>query len=258
MIRSLTRFCLISFIITFLNIFALSWRELKSQIESKYKEFSTSIKDLTIIMEVENKSLKEIEPLESKIFIKGEKYRMETKINIAQEASFPIWENIKNIYIFDGKELWIINSITGKQKISIEDWSAYQNLLNWWKNVIEDLKITGSEKIGDRICYILENKDKEEASKKIWIDQKEHTLIQIEEKDKETTKILNSNFKKIKNWEVPYTTEVFVNGELMLKNTIKSLEINKNLSDELFDVDKAERESKINIQDLMDKIKIEN
>jgi hypothetical protein len=69
---------------------------------------------------------------------------------------------------------------------------------------------------------------------------------------------MNSNFRKVEKWEMPYTTEVFADGKLMTKSTIKTLNINKGLSDDLFDADKvsAATPGMPGMKDMMKKFKI--
>ena len=120
--------------------------------------------------------------------------------------------------------------------------------MTWWENMPVNGKIIGSEKIGDKDCYIFETWDEEKKENKIkgWVDKTAFLLVQMESKGGkgETFKMVNSNFKKVKKWEIPYTIEVFTGGKLMTKTIIKTLNINKGLSDDLFDADKVKMEGK--------------
>jgi outer membrane lipoprotein-sorting protein len=240
------------------NVFALTWDELKVKIEAKYEGFYTEIKDMEMIMESETKGMEDAGPSEVKMFKKGEKYRMETKMNMPEGSGMPA--DMKSIIIFDGKDLWTINQFTGKQKLPADASAAGKDQMNWWKDMPSKGKIVGSEKIGDKDCYIVETWDEKNKDNKIrgWIDKASLLLIQMEFKggEGETFKIVNSNFKKVRKWQMPYTTEVFAGGERMSKSTIKTLNINKGLSDDLFNADKVRMKGKgvpgmPNIKDMM-------
>jgi outer membrane lipoprotein-sorting protein len=239
------------------NIFAMNWDELKSKIEAKYATFSDEIKDMEMVMESETKGMEDLGPSEIKMFRKGDKYRIETKMNVPEGSGMPAgMGDMKNIMIFDGKDLWTINQFTGKQKLSSDVNAVGKDQMNWWKDMPKKGKIIGSEKVGDRDCYVVEasNEDidtssirgDEENKIKGWIEKETFLLVQMEFQGakEETFKVVNSNFKKVKQWEIPYKTEVFTGGKLISENTIKTLDINKGLSDDLFDVDKASEDVK--------------
>ena len=247
------------------NVFAITWDELKGKIEAKYGTFSDEIKDMEMVMEAETKGIEGMEgagPSEVKMFRKGLKYRMESKMSMPEGSGMPA--GMKSIIIFDGKDLWTINQFTGKQKLPADASAAGKDHMNWWKDMPGKGKIVGSEKVGGRDCYIVEiwDEEKEEDKIKKWVDKKALILVQMEFKGGkgETFKMVNSNFKKVKKWEIPYTIEVFTGGKLMTKTTIKTLNINKGLSDELFDADKVKMEGKgvpgmPDMKDMMKKFK---
>jgi len=240
------------------NVFAVTWTELKAQIEAKYGSFSDEVKNMEMVMESEIKGMEGMQgpgPSEIKMFRKGDKYRMEMKMNIPEGAGMPAeMRNMTNIMIFDGKDLWSINQFAGKTKIEADADAAKGDQLSWWKDMPENGEIIGSEKVGDRDCYVVETWDidtssvtgKGENKIKGWIEKETLLLIQSEFKGAkdETFKTVNSNFQKVKNWELPYTTEIYVGEELISKTTIKSIKINQGLSDDLFDADKVKMESK--------------
>jgi outer membrane lipoprotein-sorting protein len=241
------------------NVFAITWPELRSQIEAKYGSFSDEVKDMEMVVESETKGMKGMQgtgPSEVKMLRKGEKYRMEMKMNIPEGSGMPAgMGDMTNIMIFDGKDLWSVNQFTGKTKIS-GDADTKGDQMSWWKDMPENGKIIGSEKVGDRDCYVVEawNEDIDTSSVstgkedkiKGWIEKGTLLLIQSEFKGAkdETFKAVNSNFQKVRNWELPYTTEIYAGGELISKTIIKTLKINQGLSDDLFNADKVKMETK--------------
>jgi outer membrane lipoprotein-sorting protein len=249
------------------NVRAETWDGLKAKIEAKYKGFSTEVKDMELVMISETKGMEKTGPVEVKMFTKGEKYRMESKMEMPEGSGMPSgMGEMESIVIFDGKDTWTINQFTGKQKLPADAAAAANanTRMTWWEDLPVNGKIIGSEKIGDKDCYIVEVWDEEKKDDKMkgWVDKVSLLLIQMEFKSGEgkTFKTVNSNFKKLNEWEMPYTMEMFADGKLMTKTTIKTLEINKGLSDDLFDADKVKVESKSmpgmpNIKDMMNKFK---
>lgn len=232
-----------------LNISAITWDELKIEIEKKYAGFSNEIKDMEILMKTESKEMKEMAPSEIKTFKKGDKLRIETKMNMPEGSNMPAeMGGMTNILIFDGTDLWTINKFAGKKKLPSDTYVGTKDQLNWWEDLPEKGEIIGSEKIGDRDCYIVETWNEKDKDNKIkgWVEKNTLLLIKMESKSSKdkTFMVINSNFQKVKEWELPYTTEVFTDGNLMAKTTITSLDINKGLSDDLFDADKISIDKK--------------
>jgi outer membrane lipoprotein-sorting protein len=265
--------CLLVLLCLFLtvNVFAITWEELKAQIEAKYGGFSDEIKDMEMLMEAETKGMEGMEdvgPSEIKMFKKGEKYRMEMKMNMPEGSGMPV--GMTNIMIFDGKDLWTVNQFTGKQKLPADASASAKDRISWWEDMPENGKIIGSEKVGDKDCYVVEswNEDIDTSSIKTdkkdkvkgWIEKGTLLLVQMEFQGAkgETFKVVNSNFKKVEKWEMPYNTEVYADEKLISKTKIKTLNINKGLSDDLFDADKvsAGTPGMPGMKDMMKKFKI--
>jgi len=234
------------------NVFALDWDGLKSKIEAKYKGFSAEVKDMEIVMESEVKGMEGMEgagPSEIKMFKKGEKYRMETKMNMPEGTGMPTgMKDIKNIMIFDGKDLWTVNQFTGKQKLPADANVSGKDQISWWEDMPTKGKIIGSEKVGNRDCYVVETWDEKNKDSKVkaWVEKTTLLLMKMESEsaDGKTFTVVNSNFKKVSKWQMPYTTEIFTGGKLMTKTTITTFNINKSLSDDLFDADKVSMDGK--------------
>ena len=99
-------------------------------------------------------------------------------------------------------------------------------------------KIIGSKKVAGRNCFLVEFEDEENSPfNRIWLDKKSLVLVKAEGKmpEGQTMQWINSDFRKIKGgWEYAYKTEVYVDGQLLFRTMVKSLELNKGLSDDLF------------------------
>jgi outer membrane lipoprotein-sorting protein len=231
------------------------WSTVLKEAKAKYAKFEKEIKDMTITQEIKLITPDGVMPSEAKMLRKGEKFRTESKIQIPQMESE--MASIEMVIIYDGKETWMVSSIMGKKKLSDEEDKIYQKERNWWQVISEKAEIVGSEKVGDRECYlVLIKEEKESPFTRIWVDQKNLVLVQAESKEPEgeTMLLVSSDFKKIKDdWEWPYKTEIYVDGNLMTTVGVKSLEINKGLSDELFNPDKLELKG-LSMEDMMKKM----
>jgi len=227
--------------------------------EAKYAKFKEEIKDMTAVQEMkmvtsEGEMISEMEMLR-----KGEKFRMDTTIEMSQAPDMPEgMGETKTITIYDGKDTWMISPFMGKKKLSGEEEKQYQRERNWWELISEKAKIAGTEKVGKRECYVVKIQEEEYPFTRLWLDKTNLVLIKGESKgtEGETILLVHSDFRKIKgDWEMPYKTEIYADGELMSTSLVKSLEINKGLSDDLFDPDKVMVKIKgFDIQEMMRKM----
>lgn len=230
------------------------WSSILKEARAKYAKFEKEIKDMTIVQETKMTTPQGEMTSGTKILKKGKKFRMETTMQMQMPG---VHGGMKTITIFDGKDTWMISPMMGKRKLSAEEEKKYQTEKNWWEVISEKAKIVGTEKVGNRDSYVVEFKEgKEFPFTKIWIDKKNLFLAKAESKGPKGKTMLwvFSDFRKIKrDYEMPYKTEMYVGGKLMSTNLVKSIEINKGLSDDLFNPEKVKVKG-FSMQEMMKKM----
>jgi len=226
--------------------FTQDWSSILKQAEAKYAKFENEVKDMTIVQEMKVVAPEGEMVSEIKMLKKGEKFRMETRMRAPEAPEMP--EGIETVVIYDGKDTWMISPLMGKKKLSGEEGKEYQKERNWWELVSEKAKIVGTEKVGERECYVVQREEGGEYPfTKLWLDKKNLNLTKGESKGpkKETIVWILSDFRKIKgDWEMPYKTEVYMDDKLISTSLVKTLEINQGLSDDLFNVAEVKEEKK--------------
>ncbi len=227
------------------QVFTAEWSTIHKKLKGKYASFEKEVKDMTILQEMQVHHDQNQLVSKNKIYRKGKKYRVETSIPTPSNAkNLEKMKPMKTIFISDGRNEWIISPFMGKKKISPEEQKNYQIGANWYDRLPTKAKITGSEKIGKHNCYVVEFTPNDSFSfTKIWLEKKNLLLIKTQgtgEKER-VLSMINSDFKKIKGtWEMPYKTQIYSGKQLSSTLLIRSLKINKGLSDDLFDPDKVE------------------
>jgi len=219
---------------------AQDWSSILEQAEAKYAKFESEVKDMTIVQEMKMVTPEGEMVSEIKMLKKGEKFRMETKMEAPETPEMPEgMAGMETVVIYDGKDTWMISPFLGKKKLSGEEEKQYQKERDWWKLVSEKAKIVGTEKVGERECYVVQmEEEKEFPFTRLWLDKKNLDLTKGESKRRkgETIVWIHSDFRKIKgDWKMPYKTEIYADGKLMSTSLVKTLEINQGLSDDLFD-----------------------
>jgi outer membrane lipoprotein-sorting protein len=216
---------------------AADWPSILKQGKAKHTNFEKEIKDMAIVQESTMITPERKITSEMKLFSKGEKFRMETKTEMP-EAS-PGMGGMETTMIYDGKDMWMISPFMGKKKLPKEKEKEHQAERNWWGMVSEKAKIVGTEKVGNRECYVVDfTEQKDSHFDKVWLDKKNLVLTKAESKGAKGKAIISrySDFRKIKGeWEMPYKTEIYEGNKLLSTTLVKSLQVNKGLSDDLFD-----------------------
>jgi len=236
------------------------WSSILKQAQVKYAKFENEIKDMTIVQEMKVITPEGEMVSETKMLKKGEKFRMDTRMQAPETSEMP--EGMETVAIYDGKDTWMISSFMEKKKLSGEEKKQYEEERNWWRErnwwelVSEKAKIVGTEKVDKRECYVVEMEEERESPfTKLWFDKKNLALIKYEVNGPkgETIALIQSDFRKIKgDWEMPYKTEFYTDGKLMSTSLVKSLEINKGVSDDLFDPNRVKIKG-FNIREMMKK-----
>ncbi len=238
--------------------FSQSLSDILREAENNYKDFNQDFKDMAMVFDAKIYTPEGEMTSEMKLFTKGEKSRSETLIQFPEAAGMPEgMGSMLVVVIFDGQDAWMISPFTGKTKLTdvqAEEQMYYQTGMNWWKFISDKTKYVGIEKIGNRECYLLELEiERESPYKRIWVDKDRLFLIQAEgdSSDGNNVRTTFSDFRKAKgSWELPYKIEVYINEVQTMTVLTKSLEINKGLPDDLFDVNKVEV-SGPNMQEMM-------
>jgi outer membrane lipoprotein-sorting protein len=221
---------------------AAEWADILKDIKAKYAPYKQAIKDMTMEQEMKATTPQGEMTSTSKMYRKGEKYRVESTTKMPPMPQMPKeMQEMKAIVINDGKDIWMISPFSGKQKLPEEQKKMQRSESDWWDLISDKAKVTGSENVGGRDCYVIEIVEQKDLPyTKMWLDKKALVLTKAENKapNGETVQAVFSDFKKMKDWETPYKTEVTSAGKPLSVIVIKSLEINKGLSDDLFDATK--------------------
>ena len=229
------------------------------EVKTKYAKFDKEIKDMTIVQTMRMTTPHGEMSSEMKTLKKGVKFRVEITTDMPQAKDMPSgMRGMKNVVIYDGKDTWMISPFMGKKKITGQEEMQYQAEGQWWNFLSNNAKIVGSEKVGKRDCHVVKIQGQSDSPfDTMWIDKKGFNLVKSESKgpDGQQVRMLNSDFRKIKkSWEIPYKTEMFMEGKLMSTTLVKSVKTNKGLKNSLFDPDQEKVEGGGGMMDMMKKM----
>lgn len=256
MLKSFKSIFLSVFILCFLMFsaqgFSADFASVMKEAQAKYAKFESSFKDMTINQETTMVTNAGNMPMKMTMYMKDKKFRAES--NMAMPHGGRNNANVETVIIHDGKDTWMVSPFMGKTKMPSGKEKDYENKSNWWAMISDKAQITGTEKIDGRECYVIEATEKAmNPFNKIWVDKDALVMVKAENKTG-NGKIMSavfSDFKDVKGgWEMPYKTEVFMDGKLMSSSVIKSIDFNKGLSDDLFDASKIQAQE-FNMQDMM-------
>jgi outer membrane lipoprotein-sorting protein len=225
-------------------------------------QFEKQVKDLTIVGEMTMKSPQGEMTTQTKTMKKGSKFRMESKVEISGVSNMPQgMGQMETTVIFDGVDTWVISSFMGKRKVSGEEAKDYQIERQWWDMLSKGASITGSETVGGRECWVVEMKKIEDAAfGRMWLDKDQLVLVKGESRspEGETTQWVQSDFRKVAGGrEMAHRTEIYSNGKLVSVSRVTSIDVNRGLSDSLFDAAGIKAEGGEGLQELMKQLDLE-
>lgn len=218
-------------------LYAQDLSSILKDVEARYSRFEKEIQDMTILQETRMTTPGGEMAQNINLQTKGKKFRMESNMQMPEGSGMP--GGMQTITIYDGKDIWMISPFTGKQKMPEISGRQYQVERNWWDYISSDATIVGSEVVSGKDCYIITVKE-EAPFNKLWLDKNSLIMVKAEFKGagNETMLLVYSNFRKVMgDWEMPYKTEMYQGDKLFSTAITKSIEINKGLTDELFNPD---------------------
>ncbi|MGD1048578.1 MAG: hypothetical protein ABR899_07500 [Candidatus Krumholzibacteriaceae bacterium] len=225
---------------------AQTWAELSKRMTDDCAKFSRDIEDMTLTLDMSVPSSDGAMTSKSVLYRKGNRFRAEVSMEGMAEAGAPAgMAAMKTIVISDGTNVWIIAPMLGKSQIPPDEGKKYSGQWTCSDYIPADAQVIGSETIDGRACYVLSVLDASSDVAKLWIDQKDLSLLKMvgKEKEGEAMTALFSDFRKIVgDLDLAYKTELYSGGDLIMTTTITSVEINKGLADDLFDPDKVKVE----------------
>jgi len=142
--------------------------------------------------------------------------------------------------ISDGKTSWLISPMTGKQEGPDK---GDPSSANCWGLKLEKARVTGSETIDSRDCWVVESGKPDSITDRYWLDKAKYDVLKGESKDQEGH-ILRwslSDFRPILGaYEYPYKMDVLSGDTVVASMVVKTVTVNTGLADSLFDPDKVE------------------
>jgi outer membrane lipoprotein-sorting protein len=238
------------------NGVAVDWPDILKGAKAKYAAFEVEVKDMTIAQQMQMFTPKGEMVAEGKLLKQGTKFRAETRQTLADMPEG--MQGMETVVIYDGKDSWLVSSFLGKQKLSANEGRQYQTETNFWDSLPETGELMGDERVGNHECYVVHFKDAEDLLfRKIWLDKEKLFLVKGESQGApdEAMKWIYSDFKPIRDdWELPYRTETYVNGQLMSVSTVKSIEVNTGLSEKLFNPDEVKLDG-LNMQEMLKRMR---
>jgi len=225
---------------------AQTWAELSKKMVDDCVRFTQGIKDMTLMIDMSVPSSDGAMISKSILYRKGNRFRAEVSMDGMEGSGVPPeMANMKTIVINDGTSVWIIAPMLGKSQVPTDEGNKYRGQWTCSDYIPADAQVIGSETIDGRACYVLSVIDPLSDVAKLWIDQKDFSLLKMVGKDTEGEAMtaLFSDFRKVVgDLELAYKTEMYSGGDLITTMTITSVEINKGLADDLFDPNKVKVE----------------
>ena len=215
------------------------------KINAQYKGADKNIKTMEMEQTITVVQEKENFVTTSKMQRKNDKFRMEMTIPLEEGQ-----EGMTTTILFDGKDMWTLLPMVGKQKLSGKDAEKYENEKegHWWEDA-DKMEYVGDEKVNGEDCYILVKKEDKSEVTRMWLSKTGLYPVKSETNvDKDKLITIYSDVKTVDGYKMPYKYSIYEKEKLISEVQIKSMKINIDLSDDLFDAEKLK--SDVNVQDM--------
>lgn len=187
------------------------------------------------------------------IFKKDDMMRMEISTDIPDDEGGSMTVGT-TVILSDGKDMYMINPLLGKIKITGNDAKQYEkeDAASWWSIYDDDFTVAGEEDVEGSACYVLQKTDeKEKVVEKVYVDKGDLTVKKTEDySGKDMMTAFYRNYKKIDGkYPMPYLIEMYSKEKLISTVEVKNVELNCELDDALFTGEESKSNGSIN--DLM-------
>jgi len=234
------------------------WADVAKKLTGRCAKFENEIKDMTADMEMTTSTSDGVLTMGMKTYVKGEHFRGDIEMKEIPDAEgVPAGiVGMTMVVVGDGKQYWMISSMMGKQLVPEEEAEKYGTPWRCGEFIPDDAEIVGSETISGRDCHVVLVKDSTSDQAKLWLDKETLEPLKAETKpdDGKSTYMLFHDYRKVlAELRYPYKTEIYQEDKLVSTIVVKSVAMNKGLSDALFDPDKVEVKGP-SMEDMMKKM----
>jgi outer membrane lipoprotein-sorting protein len=217
---------------------SLAWageaEDVLGKIRDKYEKFEAGLTDMTMTMDITAKTPGQDVMMEQKIYRKGDRTRIESFVKNPETGKPEA--RTHTILINDGRESWMMSPFAGRRKMPAGPEAPKTD--DWWSMITEKARVTGEERVNGREAYVIRIEgEKGGPEARMWVEKKDLTLLKAESaQEGRTANWVFSDFKRAGEWELPYRTEMFADGKLSAVTVVRSVDLNKGLPDDLFDL----------------------
>jgi outer membrane lipoprotein-sorting protein len=205
-----------------------------------YEKHLSAFQDETIVEEMKTTTAAGEMITLNTIYRKGGKTRIDSEIKMsgsAAKAGMP--DSVVSTVVSDGTDYWIVAPNGKTRKLTREEADQYKGQDYLWSLILARAEMAGSEKLGERDCYIVALPREDRPKLKVWMDKDTWAIVSVETPSGagEATKTMNSDFRKSPDgWEIPYKTKTYMGDRLVSTLVVKSVEFDKGLADDLFSI----------------------
>lgn len=216
-----------------------------AEAKSRYAQFQKTVQDMTVSEEMTLFGDEGRSQQKAKVILKGVKYRVEGDLNFSASGGAAVPTTI----LFDGKNSWVVSFFIEKRTLADLESKPYHRDTYFWEKIAAFAKPLRQELVGNYDCIVVEVKDEHGVPINVWIEKKSFNLIEAELKTphilwwfSDSRDVVASLPAGQASWQVPYTIEIYNDNAILANVYVKSIEINKTPSEDLFNPEKISAE----------------
>jgi len=199
---------------------------------NRYQQFATEVE--TLIIQQKTVMAETGEQIEEMLWVSGNRYRLE-RTRQRDSGSTTL------TYLFDGKRRWIITPSGQQAETSLLD--TPQPYVDWSLWFDRTFELSGLGNYMDHPVFMLSHPDPGgNEFKEVWIDaERLLPLLVRQDTSLGRTVTVFADYQLLEGTEagwIPWTRELYREGELLEQTRIQNIIINEPLDDALFEVER--------------------
>lgn len=208
-------------------------RDMRAHIDKMMKE----VGDVTLEQEATFEGASSLSGMKATTYVKGDRWRSEAMMKGSGKSP-----DMEVTTLYDGTDVWSV--VMGMKHRMPAGALGQAGPTSLWNEFPEDAEVLGEETVNGRAAWKVRYATPKGAPggqgpTTAWVDKSTFMPIQIETKSSgKPVRMVMSDFRKVKGFEVAHLTEMFTDGEKTMTMKLVGIETNKGLSDDLFDAEK--------------------
>lgn len=209
-----------------------------NQIRSHYADFDKEVIDLSVDLKARTP---EGEWIEKKMFLKGDRLRVDTTVSAPEMLSDPEqMAAMRTTLLYDGRQAWLVRPFADPERANIGEFTESQLFGRWWKLLTSHAAVRDQERVDDSDAFVIVPEAKTGSRyTKLWVEKDSWLLIKAEGTSESGARWVwrFRDFRPVsETYRLPFQIDLYENDLLVKSYTVSEMIANHSLPDHIFKI----------------------